>query len=286
MKQLIALIFLLLMVASVAGYGEYADTATKSDGLEVKHAGWFSGLFEIGTYKGDAFSVDYFLDEKVNLKFDETSWNTKCNGAKFVVEVYNANGFKNAVYSWIGPVSGNQNFAATYANYPLSQPTGDWTFVDYIYCTDTSALISKTNKITISVTEKSSQKTCDAGYKGDKVCSNGDVKQTYQNADCTTVLKTKDDCSATEHCLVGKCEGPECTKDSDCEDWQECKSEGCTAKPEGTDMTGEDDTSDKDSDDTSDDEEDNSASIPWVFISIGLLVVFGLGFIFVAVSKK
>ena len=90
--------------------------------------------------------------------------------SKFVVEVYGPSGFVGAKYYWAGPVSGNQHFAGN-VKHTLSDATGTWTFVDYLYCVDSGSssynqVISSSNKISVSVLSKSASQTCTAGYVG------------------------------------------------------------------------------------------------------------------------
>lgn len=240
MKKLLSIIVLALMLCSSAfAIGEHAAKATYDPDMDVQKGSWWDTVFgsdklEIGTYNAaGSFTTNFFPGDVVTLKFDETSYNTVCASAKFVVEVYSPTGFKEAKYYWVDPINGNTHFSGS-LTYTIGSELGTWTFVDYIYCVDSSVAaylqpVSQANKISVSVVSKTSAQTCTAGWAGDAICSDGDVKRSYKNADCTTTLKLVDDCTSNEHCFAGVCEGPQCSSASQCEPWQECRSGECVA---------------------------------------------------------
>ena len=241
MKSIIATIIMAIMLCSTAmAVGEHADDATYDPDMDVHEMSWWERLtdkLEIGTYDSSgSFTTNFYQGDVVTAKFDETTWNVQCSSSKFVIEVYSPSGFKGAKYYWTGPASGNEHFAGS-LKHTLSDETGTWAFVDYILCVDSTSssynkVISNANKITFSVLSQSSSETCSPGYIGVKVCSDGDVKRTYRSSDCSTELRTVESCAGDSFCFDGSCEDPECSSDSDCDPWQECKSRECVTTDE------------------------------------------------------
>ncbi|CAB1060216.1 hypothetical protein D1BOALGB6SA_4981 [Olavius sp. associated proteobacterium Delta 1] len=305
-KTIISIIMMVIMLCStmlVAGVGEYAGEATYDPDMDVGGRdayfweSWFIGsqddTLEIGAYKSNGlFSTNFYTGETATLKFDETTWNVQCGSAKFVVEIYSPSGFKEARYYWLGPVSGNKHFKGQ-LNYPLSAQSGTWSFVDYVYCVDPASsmnleLISKASKIEVSVTEQGSEDTCDKGYTGRPFCGDGDVKQNYRNSDCSFDLKLIEACDSPNYCFSGECHKPECSKDGDCESWQECKKNECVTTEDSINNdkgSGDDNTGDERADEgsgTEDDEDDSDDDDGETKLNIGLimgLVLLVLGII-------
>jgi len=63
-------------------------------------------------------------------------------------------------------------------------------------------------------------KVCEEGYIGSKLCSGKNIVQQYQNADCTTEIKTLETCS--DSCQNSQCTSPQCPTCSAPTSWSQC----------------------------------------------------------------
>jgi len=292
MKTITLTILTLLMFTSVFALPQDATTHGASAQYldsEVREGTFWESIttslrdnlpLSVGTFtQSGTFDKDWLIDETMNVRMDETTYNTQCWSSKFILEFYKDGVFKKAYSTGNFKTTGNVYLTARTDVLTNNLGVGSWEVVDYIECQDadlifktnnpeaTNHVISKASVQTFQIREKNAPSQPCALPDGKVGAVHCEDNKLVQDVRTNCELKPTPIQTCTQACSAGACVKFE-------------EQNGTPAPEQPTDQNGDGKI---DESETPANYSSFSGSSPIIFV---LILLAGVVFIYALVKKK